>query len=305
MSYKNVIVCTDYNDLSLSVLKYASSFSKAIGANLSVVHVCESFDDNSLEFQHEDKVADGKTYKELVTENLTQQMELFLNKANLKQEALKTHIAFGDVKEELNNIFEKNNYDLSVFGQHTHNFLTEILLGSVTEKILQVSPIDVLVVRNADQQVPATLHTPLDFTKLSEKVIKTTKELAVKLKAKVTISHLVELDPQSYLGVLEMDGVGASDSIQKTLEEEEKRSEEKLNVIKEQFTDEKIETVAFVQTAKDFRIAENIIDYEDSVEHDLTIIGAHGKNVFEKFFFGSTAATFLEQTKYNILVVKK
>ena len=52
-------------------------------------------------------------------------------------------------------------------------------------------------------------------------------------------------------------------------------------------------------------INENIIDYEDSVEHDLTIIGAHGKNVFEKFFFGSTAATFLEQTKYNILVVKK
>lgn len=305
MSYKNIIICTDYSDQSLHALKYANSIAKKVGANLGVVHICDSFDNNSVVFKLEEKVADGKTYKELVADNLKLQMNLFLEKAGLNPSEIKEHIGFGNIKKELGELFSKENYDLAVFGQHGHNFLTDVLLGSVTEKMLRVSPIDVLVVKNDYEVAPSTIHTTVDFTELSNSVVNKTKEIASSLGASVTLSHLVELNPKAYLGVSEMDGLNSTNSIQKVLEEEKSLSEKKLEELKAKIESDSVKVSTLVHTAKDFRIAENIIEYENSVEHDLTIVGAHGKSVLERFFFGSTAARFIEQTNNNVLVIKK
>lgn len=305
MSYQNIIVCTDYSDQSLHALKYANSISKKIGAKLGLVHICDSFDDNSALFNLEEKVADGKTYKELIIDNLKLQMDLFIEKAGLAPCELTKHILFGNIKKELDKLFSQENYDLAVFGQHGHNFFTEVLLGSVTEKMLRVSPIDVLVVKNENDLAPSSIHTAVDFTELSNSVVKKTKEIASSLGATVTLSHLVELNPKAYLGISEMDPSNTANSIQTLLDNEKSVCKDKLEELKSKLESKNLKVTTLVHTAKDFRIAENIIEYQNSLEHDLTIVGAHGKSVLERFLFGSTAARFVEQTKNNILIIKK
>lgn len=304
MSYKNILVCTDYSDKSLAAFKYVGNLAEKTNAKIGLAHVSESFDDESVIFNNNEAVADGKTYKQLVTDNLNSQMDLFIEKTAVDQSSVKKHISFGNIKNHLIEIIEKGNYDLLVVGQHGHNFITELLLGSVTEKMLKASPIDILVIKSDNEEIPNSIHSSVDFTKLSESVIAKTKSLAKDLNANVTLSHLVELNPKAYIGVSELDGVNATNSIQQIIDQEVQISNDKLESLAKTF-DQSVNVTCKVVAAKDFRIAENILEYEADLSHDLTIVGAHGKGIIERFLFGSTAQRIVEQSKSNILVIKK
>jgi nucleotide-binding universal stress UspA family protein len=305
MTYKKILICTDFSDMAKNALTYGKELSAKTGAKLGLIHICDSFDTNSVVFQMQDIVADGKTYKQLITDNLESQLALDIEAVGLTKEQVTTHLDFGPIKNKLSDFIKDNDYDLVLFGQHGHGFIEDLLLGSVSEKMLKMSTKDVLVTKGKNSSAPKSLHATVDFTELSEKVIQKTKTLAKELGAKVTLSHLVELNPQIYLGVNEAANLKDADSIQEMLEKEKSISYEKLTKIQESFMAENIETNIDIQIAKDFRVAENIIEYQNEFPHDLTICAAHGKNAFERFFFGSTARKIVELSKSNVLIIKE
>lgn len=305
MTYKKILVCTDFSDMAKKALTYAHAFAKTEGAKLGLIHVCDSFDTNSVVFQMKDIVADGKTYKELITDNLQQQLKLDLEACGLKEGDAEMFLEFGPVKNKLCDFIKDHDFDLVLFGQHGHGFIEDLLLGSVSEKMLKMSTKDVLVVKENNTKSPKSLHATIDFTELSDKVIEKTLNLAKEFNAKVTLSHLVELNPQIYLGVNEAANLKDADSIQEMLEKEKSISYEKLSKIQERFINEGITVAIDIQIAKDFRVAENIIEYQENFPHDLTVCAAHGKNAFERFFFGSTAKKIVELSKSNVLIIKE
>ncbi len=143
MAFRSVLVPVDYSDASRRALELALTLD---AAKLTVVH---AWDRPAYVGEGVITHADGsrRSLSELIRENAEREMTEFL--AQVKVPADKTfehHLVSGDpvvaTLEEAN----KAPYDLLVVGTNGRTGMTKLLLGSVTEKLIRLSPIPVLSV---------------------------------------------------------------------------------------------------------------------------------------------------------------
>jgi nucleotide-binding universal stress UspA family protein len=140
---RNILVSTDFSDFSGAAIDYAASFALLYGAKIHLVHVIES---NSVV---------GVPNVELNTTALTNELEAtaeeemrkfvywkLKNNTNLEQVIL-----HGEPHREIVKYAQENEIDLIVIATHGRTGLAHILMGSVAERIVRLSPIPVLAVK--------------------------------------------------------------------------------------------------------------------------------------------------------------
>jgi universal stress protein A len=144
MAFKRILVPVDYSEPSRRALELALSLDTA--AALEVIHVWDR-----PSFVAEDMVVhkDGARHSlsELIRENAEREMVEFL--ASVKAPAgkqLAHHLVSGEPASAILHEAAKPGYDLLVVGSHGRTGMTRLLLGSVTEKLIRLSPIPVLTV---------------------------------------------------------------------------------------------------------------------------------------------------------------
>ncbi len=140
---------------------------------------------------------------------------------------------------------------------------------------------------------------PVDFSDISEAVVESAKFLGEKFKPKFYLLHVIS--PLVYVSAPETMVVDVIDVevIEEIEEAKRKNAENLLNNFKEKLKDFEVETIIDIGSPADI-----IVEKEEELGIDLTVLGGHQKGLVERILLGSTSEAVVKHSKKPVLVVK-
>lgn len=145
------ILCpTDFSELSIGAIKHACLLAEKFGAKLHVLHVVDQAYQYWMAMGPE-SIPAGPSPKELI-KTAKAQMEEFVAEHVPAKLKVTTEIITGRPFMEIIRIAKETSVDMIVIGTHGHGALTQMLLGSVADKVIHKAPCPVLSVREPGQE---------------------------------------------------------------------------------------------------------------------------------------------------------
>jgi len=138
--FKRIILAIDGSDHSYRALECAKNLARSLGGSLWLVHV----------FPHTSDLLGYEQYESLVARRTTAGQAI-LNEARERlgeiPVAIKEELIEGPEAEAILNVAQTREADLIVMGTRGLGSLRGLLLGSVSNKVIQQAPCPVLLVR--------------------------------------------------------------------------------------------------------------------------------------------------------------
>lgn len=146
MKIQSILVPVDYSECSAAAVTLAAEVASKFGAELAVVHVWDRPAYVSDEIQV-GRGAGARSLIELIRENAASEMAQFMAKLSVEP-ALKcsTRLLSGNPAATILKVLQDGKHQLLVMGTHGRTGLRHVLLGSVAEKLVRLSPVPVLTV---------------------------------------------------------------------------------------------------------------------------------------------------------------
>ncbi len=140
---------------------------------------------------------------------------------------------------------------------------------------------------------------PVDFSDITNPLLRTAKLVAEKHKAVVHILHVIS--PVVYLPYPETLGVSVIDieMIERIEKEKKQEAEEKLRGFVDFLKPIKTEIHVEIGDASDV-----ILEYEERLKPDILFLGSHKKGLIEKILVGSTTEKVVKYGKRSDFVIK-
>lgn len=145
MAFEKILVPTDYSASSKRALELAFTLSDS--AQVTVVHVWDrpAYVSDELHVGYQD--GSRRSLADLIRESAEKEMSEFLAPISVPGgRHLEHHLISGDPVTAILEEANKPGYQVLVVGTHGRSGVTKLLLGSVTEKLIRLSPIPVLTV---------------------------------------------------------------------------------------------------------------------------------------------------------------
>jgi nucleotide-binding universal stress UspA family protein len=145
ISFKHIVVPTDFSERSLRALDYAIGFSEIFSSKLELVYVVEAglhpadlawtnVDYGDLNKQHQE--AAQKYMESIVKNRIPQGISVGIS------------ILIGKAFVEIVRFAELENADLIVMATHGHGGVSHLLLGSTAERVVRKAPCPVLTIKH-------------------------------------------------------------------------------------------------------------------------------------------------------------
>ena len=140
---------------------------------------------------------------------------------------------------------------------------------------------------------------PLDFSEMSDAVVETAKFIGEKFKPKFYLLNVIS--PLVYISTPESMVVDVIDTeiIEEIEETKRKNAENLLSNYKAKLKGFEVETIIDIGNPADV-----ILEKEEELNIDLTILGGHQKGLVERILLGSTSEAVVKHSKKPVLVVK-
>ncbi len=146
MATPPILVPVDYSDCSGAALAFAAGIAHTLGASLDVVHVWDRplYISESIRVGH---AGSSRSLVDMIRENAEDEMKAFLAKVRLPPEVEVSHrLLSGNPAHTVLEELERGRYRLLVVGTNGRTGLPHLLLGSVAEKLVRLSPVPVITV---------------------------------------------------------------------------------------------------------------------------------------------------------------
>jgi nucleotide-binding universal stress UspA family protein len=149
---KKVLIALDYNPTAQKVAETGYLLSKTMGAEVILLHVItDPVFYTSMDYS---PIMGLNNYMDMnplrldSIEGLKMASQYFLDKSkqHLGDETIQTLIKEGDFAESILDTAKEINADIIVMGSHSRKWLENILMGSVTEKVLNNTSIPLFIV---------------------------------------------------------------------------------------------------------------------------------------------------------------
>lgn len=145
--FRSILVPTDYSEHSKASVRFAAELASKVSAALHIVHVWDKPTYASDAVLVRRPGEDNVPLAELIQKNAEQDMTDFLASVALPASLNATHeLCSGDPAATLVAKLKQGPYDLIVVGTHGRTGFAHLLLGSVAEKLVRLSPVPVLTV---------------------------------------------------------------------------------------------------------------------------------------------------------------
>jgi nucleotide-binding universal stress UspA family protein len=147
ITLKNVLVATDFSEVSEAALAYGRQIARAFGAQLHVLHVVGNVvaGVNGIEIYPTDFVA----IQQEVEEGARAQLQAVVTEEDRRTLFAKTIVVTSNAAAQSIVSYAKDaNIDLVVVGTHGRGGMAHLLMGSVAERVVRTAPCPVLTVRH-------------------------------------------------------------------------------------------------------------------------------------------------------------
>jgi nucleotide-binding universal stress UspA family protein len=139
---KRVLIALDYDPTALKIAESGFSIAKTMGAEVILLHVIKDLVQYSLSYLNMGPLQLDSA------EGLKTASQLFLDKTKLHlgDETIQTVVKEGDFAETILSTAKEFNADSIVIGSHSRRWLDDILMGSITAKVLSQTTIPLFII---------------------------------------------------------------------------------------------------------------------------------------------------------------
>jgi nucleotide-binding universal stress UspA family protein len=143
--FEKILYPTDFSEVATKALQYVKLLREAGGQEVVVVHV---IDQSNLELLSSySPIQDYMNIEKEIQEKASQEIEFIANGLKQLGYSVKTRIERGIPFREILRVTEEEQPSVIVVGSHGKSNLEEILLGSVSEKVVRKVKYPVMVVK--------------------------------------------------------------------------------------------------------------------------------------------------------------
>jgi len=269
-----IIVPIDFSQCSEYALEAAAILAKRNNADLLVLHMLE-LDQGSLVNSGNDQNQQMVFFLKLAE----QKFEEYLNKDFLEGLSVTPIVKHFKVFSEVANVAKEHDADMIVMGSHGTSGLSEIFVGSNTEKVVRYSEIPVLVVKQKPDKLNFDMVTfASDFS--SEMV-------APYMKARKLFTNLKLIHVN-----IPGEGFKSSSEIQKTV----------ASFL--QIADGNLDKLNDVHYTSDYTIEKGILNASNLLGADLIAVPTHGRKGLAHFFSGSISEDVANHATLPVITFK-
>jgi universal stress protein A len=147
MAIRRILIPVDYSENSKVALDYGAELAVTCGAELDIVHVWDrpTYITDAVMVQRPGEA--HKPIGELIRENAQKDMDEFMRGITLPIGVpAHTRLLSGEPASTLVSELKKAKHDLVVISTHGRTGFAHLLLGSITERLVRLSPVPVLTV---------------------------------------------------------------------------------------------------------------------------------------------------------------
>jgi len=273
---KKIIVPLDFSEYSENALKVAATIAKKQNAEIVAVHM--------MGLSNAILTKEGETGEEgMFFIRLTQKrFEEFLDKDYLEGITIHQKVKNFTIFSEIDDVAKDYDADLIVMGSHGSSGLSEMFVGSNTEKVVRTSKTPVLVIKdNAVFNVEKAVFA-CDFKTESITAFTKTMSIFKMLNIKANLVY-INLPGERYLST--------------------KQIEQQIVdfIIHLKNIPLKPEDITIYS---DYSVEKGIFNYAKRVKADLISLPTHGRQGLAHFFSGSIGEDVVNHSKLPVLTVK-
>ncbi len=195
VSFKRILLATDFSEASERALSYAIAFCARYAADLFIVHAAEAEPREAIPMDPLPRELDRPRIE------AERQMKRLGKSARLKDLPHNLIVEKGEVWRVLSSVIEREHIDLLIMGTHGRRGFRKLALGSVAEEVLHLAPCPVLTVGPNVTPAPAQavdFHEVLfaaDFGQASNNALPYAIALAQECSGHLVLLHMIEPMP--------------------------------------------------------------------------------------------------------------
>ncbi|MCG8416508.1 MAG: universal stress protein [Proteobacteria bacterium] len=289
MEITKIVVGIDFSDESEVAAKYGVKIARHTGAEVVLVHAGMVLDHKPPE----SKGAILKEWEELVENQLNSdrdRLEALRTRLGSRSPEISHMVIDGFADIGLCDAAKKLGADLIITGTHGRTGVKRFFMGSVAERVVRLSPHNVLVTRPGAEEPGGfeRILVPTDFSVQAEKAVQLAMVLAAK-DGRIDVFHTWNTPPEI---ALEWTGP--------VLDELASEAQEAGTRLLARHHREGL-TIAFDTVRA--HAAEGIAERLESGNYDLVIMGSHGRRGLRRFLLGSIAERTVRHAPCSVLIV--
>jgi nucleotide-binding universal stress UspA family protein len=265
---KKILVPTDFSDCSIAAIDYAARIARKMNGEIHLLHVVDvptaesTFSVTGEWGSHSSKTTSDTRYMMGLMEETKVKMKKLKALSELQGLQVFDHAGAGSIVQNVNDFVVKHQIDLIIMGTQGTSGISEVFIGSNTEKIVRNAAVPVIAIKNKARKDPQLLAFASDFSEGMDKIFPAVKRFAAVFDAKI---HLVKVNT--------MESFETSRESKKLIKKFLKRIDD----------DGDYEVTSYNDMMKE----EGIIHFAQDYQADLIIMGNHGNQGISHFFNGS------------------
>ncbi len=209
-----------------------------------------------------------------------------------------TEVRVGRPEEELARVASEYEARLIVLGRHGERAGLRNRLGTTAERVLAWDAAPVLVMAEEATAAPRTMLVAIDDSDAAAPVLRWTRELAQRFKAKATLLYVVP--PQVFSNVSVPVEWLSSPTV--TLANQEMLQEAAMTWLRTRIAKTASESIIEPAAVVGFP-ASTILDEAVARGSDLIVMGSRGKSTTRRLLLGSVSSSVLHSAPCSVLVV--
>jgi nucleotide-binding universal stress UspA family protein len=291
-TYKHLLLATDFSEASTHASELAARIAERLGAMVTIAHVYDSTPFHLGHALPPQQLAEGLSAS-AATRLDDVRKEHFPAASNVRTLAIDAESAAAAVSEQARG----SGVDLVVVGTRGRSGLARLLIGSVADSIVRLSPCDVLTVPPGSNttELPRTVLAPTDFSEAAGVAVGRAHALATALDAELTVAHV--FDPS-----VPIPAPNEAAGLWLPQDQVEAELRGKLDMLHETELGKspRVRTELIVADSH----AEGIVAYAEDQGMGMIVVGSFGLGALERFLIGSVAERVVRAAHCPVLTVR-
>jgi nucleotide-binding universal stress UspA family protein len=272
---KRILIPTDFTKYADDAIEVGAQIAKKLNYEIVLIHMLELPGQMNDAIKGETSIPEVMLFKRKADETLKN----IKNRPYLAGIKVTEVIRLDGAYNGINNYIKQNTIDLIVMGSHGTSGIDEIFIGSNTEKVVRLSEVPVLVIKNRIESFDIkNIIFASEFSKEIKKPFQKVLEFTKLFESKLNLVMICT--PNSF-----------------------KSTSAARNIITEFVADFDMPDYTF-ETYNESNIEKGIINYSNEKEADLIAFCTHGRTALNHFFTGSISEDLVNHATRPVLTFR-